>query len=201
MHWIAATKNAGKLAELQALFGRAGHTVEAWDGYRDVEETADSYAGNAWLKVRALRAQLEAAGLRVAVVADDSGIEVAALGGRPGIYSARYAGEGATWPQRRARLLGEARGAADRRARFVCVVAAIDEAGRELAREGIVEGELCDPERGELGFSYDPLFWYPPANATFAELTADEKNRVSHRAQAVAAVLEAMRDGGTTRPY
>jgi XTP/dITP diphosphohydrolase len=195
-----ATKNAGKLRELKALFAGAhvdGAPFElaTFDGYEDPVEGDTSYADNAALKARALRTQLRRAGVAGSVLADDSGIEVLALGGRPGVLTADYGGPGLTWSERRRALLDELANVvdvADRQARFVCALHFIDAAGRELTATGTVDGEIAFEERGELGFSFDPVFSYPPAGLTFAELDAAEKNRVSHRAMAVTALLGAL---------
>jgi XTP/dITP diphosphohydrolase len=190
-----ATKNAGKLRELEAVFAGAGFALRTFDAYADPVEGDSSYADNAALKARALRAQLLAAGVAGDVLADDSGLEVLALGGRPGVVTAYYGGADLPWSERRRKLLDElARhdGGADRRARFVCALHFIEAGGRELTALGTVDGEIAPAERGELGFSFDPVFFYPPAGRTFAELSADEKNRVSHRAVAAAALLEAL---------
>ncbi len=188
-----ATKNAGKLRELQAMFARAGWRLEVFPDYVDVAEGERSYADNAALKARALHAQLAAAGIRAAVLGDDSGLEVAALSGRPGVLSARYGGNGATWPERRRALLGElaSTGDAERRGRFVCAIHFIDADDAELAVERDLPGRIAPEERGEQGFSYDPIFLYEPRGLTFGELCDEEKNAVSHRARAVQAVLEA----------
>jgi XTP/dITP diphosphohydrolase len=190
-----ATKNAGKLRELEALFAGAPFELATFDAYEDPVEGETSYADNAALKARALHAQLRAAGMAGGVLADDSGLEVAALGGRPGVLTAYYGGPGLTWSERRRALLAElaARGdRADRRAQFVCALHYIDTSGRELATRASVDGEIAPEERGEFGFSFDPVFYYPPAGRTFAELTAAEKNRVSHRAAAAAALQSAV---------
>ena len=196
---FVATKNAGKLRELEALFARAPFELATFDAYADPVEGDTSYADNAALKARALSAQLRQAGVAGAVLADDSGLEVVALGGRPGVLTAYYGGPGLTWSERRRALLDElaACGAgADRRARFVCALHFIDAAGRELLATGTVDGEIAGEERGELGFSFDPVFFYPAAARTFAELSATEKNRVSHRAVAAAAMISMMRHEG-----
>ena len=188
-----ATKNAGKLRELEALFAGSSFAPATFDGYADLVEGETSYADNAALKARALHAQLRRAGVGGNVLADDSGLEVVALGGRPGVLTAYYGGTGLTWSERRRALFDElARcgDGADRRARFVCALHFIDVGGRDLTSTGTVAGEIAPEERGELGFSFDPVFFYPPAGRTFAELRAAEKNRVSHRARAVAALLD-----------
>ncbi|HEY0382836.1 MAG TPA: RdgB/HAM1 family non-canonical purine NTP pyrophosphatase [Candidatus Elarobacter sp.] len=195
-----ATKNAGKLRELEALFagaliGGEAFALATFDEYADPVEGETSYADNAALKARALHAQLRDAGVVGSVLADDSGLEVTALGGRPGVLTAYYGGPGLTWSERRRALLAELAGVgggADRRARFVCALHFIDAGGGELATIGTVDGEIAAEERGELGFSFDPVFFYPSAGQTFAELSAAEKNRVSHRASAVAALLKTL---------
>jgi XTP/dITP diphosphohydrolase len=188
-----ATKNAGKMRELRELFEGSSWELETYPGYADVAEGDASYAENAALKARALRSQLAAAGITTAVLGDDSGIEALALGGRPGVRSARYGSDGATWAERRALLRAElaASGSTDRSARFVCALHFISSDGNAVAVEGEVAGAIADRDRGTAGFSYDPTFWYPPAWKTFGELSEVEKNAVSHRARAVAALLSA----------
>jgi XTP/dITP diphosphohydrolase len=138
---------------------------------------------------------LTAEGIEAAVLGDDSGLEVAALGNRPGVLSARYAGEGATWAERRRALIGEldATGSADRSSRFVCVLHLIEGDGREFSGRGEFEGLLATSERGERGFSYDPIFEIPGRGLTFAEIPDEEKNRISQRARATSALLRARR--------
>ena len=189
-----ASKNAGKLRELTAMFAGSALDAAAYPGYVDVVEDAGTYAGNALLKAGALRAQLERAGIAAAVLADDSGLEVDALGGRPGVLSARFGGAGATWPQRRALLLRELDGVArsQRRARFVCVMALIVPSSEAIFGSGQVEGCIAERESGSGGFGYDPLFFYPPLGRTFAELPPHEKDAVSHRRRAAQAVLAAL---------
>lgn len=172
--------------------------LEAYAGYGDVDEAEDSYAGNALLKATALQELLRADGVHAAAVGDDSGLEVAALGGRPGVLSARYGGPGATWAQRRRGLLDElaASGSTDRRARFVCALAFIAPDGTRIAVERDFPGELALEERGTAGFSYDPIFVDAATGKTFAEIDERTKNRISHRGRAVRALLEALRGGG-----
>ena len=201
MRVYVATKNGGKLRELEALFAEVPFELATFGAYADPVEGDTSYADNAALKARALRAQLRQAGVAGAVLADDSGLEVLALGGRPGVLTAYYGGPGLTWSDRRRALLDELAGCgdgADRRARFVCALHFIDAGGREFATTGTVDGELAGQERGELGFSFDPVFLYPPAARTFAELSATEKNRVSHRAVAAARLVAALARSGLT---
>jgi non-canonical purine NTP pyrophosphatase (RdgB/HAM1 family) len=195
MRVYVATSNFGKLREMEKMFAGSDMTLATFADYQSPVEGEASYADNAALKARALHAQLERSGRKANVLADDSGLEVYALDHRPGVLSAYYGGTDATWPARRAKLLAElaATGSDDRRARFVSAMHFIDEAGREFASMGTVDGEIARAERGESGFSFDPVFLYPPAGKTFAELDETEKNRVSHRAIAVAALMAAVR--------
>jgi len=188
-----ATKNAGKLAEMQALFAGGPLELTTFADYQDPVEGDTSYTENAALKAHALHSQLKRAGMDANVLADDSGLEVFALDGRPGVVTAYYGGVDATWAQRRALLLKELVAQSDRRARFVSALHFIAADGREQASFGSVDGVIAREERGAAGFSFDPVFVYPPAEKTFAELSLAEKNRVSHRAQAARALLEALR--------
>jgi len=196
---FVATKNAGKLSELRALFAGSGWEVATFDGYADVVEGEASYAENAALKALALQRQFVACGRPENVLGDDSGLEVAALGGRPGVLSARYGGAHATWAERRALVRNElARsGSEDRSARFVCALHFIPIASPAVTVECDVSGSISPADAGTSGFSYDAAFWYPPAGKTFGELSDVEKNRVSHRARAVAALLRALETVGS----
>jgi XTP/dITP diphosphohydrolase len=147
------------------------------------EENQDTYEGNALLKARAA-ARLTGQW----ALGDDSGLEVDALGGAPGLHSARYGGPGLDDPGRCARLLEALRDVPDERrgARFRCVIAIVDPGGREWVVEGVAEGRILRAPRGTGGFGYDPLFFYPPLGRTFGELSDEEKSHVSHRARAAA---------------
>ncbi len=193
-----ATKNAGKLRELESLFADSPLKPAVYEGYEDPAEGDVSYADNAALKAHALRVQLIRAGRAANVLADDSGLEVYALDCRPGVLTAYYGGVDLTWAERRRKLLDELQrsGTTDRRARFVCALHFIDRDGRELAALGAVEGEIAAEERGHQGFSFDPVFFYRPLGLTFAELTAEQKDRVSHRAAAASGLLASLRQGG-----
>lgn len=195
MKTYVATKNLGKLDELKAIFAGSELELDTYPLYAEAPEDEPTYAGNAESKARGLHEQLRAAGVRGAVLSDDSGIEVSALGGRPGVHSARYGGRDISWPQRREKLLEElsTTPADDRTAKFCCAMMLILESGEDLAGYGEVEGVVTAEEQGRFGFGYDPIFWYPPAERTFAELSEEEKNRVSHRARAAAALLNALR--------
>ncbi len=160
-------------------------------GARLPEETGDSYAANALLKARAAAALTGALAL-----ADDSGLEVDALGGAPGVHSARYGGPELDDAGRCARLLEALRDVpAERRtARFRCVIALACPDGRHRLVEGMAEGLILAAPRGRGGFGYDPLFYYPPLGRTFAELTEAEKAEVSHRGRAMRAARALLRE-------
>lgn len=194
MKTYAATHNAGKLHELQAIFSGTPLRPIKPRKYVEVLETAETYEGNALLKARALAASFESRGVKANVLADDSGLEVDALDGRPGVYSARYGGPKLDWPQRRATLLTEMRGIPPfrRSARFVCALAFIEPEREPITVMGFVDGYVLELEAGSAGFGYDPLFLYPPYGRSFAALTEKEKNAVSHRRRAADALLAAL---------
>ena len=184
--FLVATTNPGKRREFEALLaGLPGELRFPADLglMQPVEETGQTYADNARLKAVALA---QAAG--TIAVGDDSGLEVEALGGAPGLHSARYAGPGATDADRRRKLLQELRHVPPPRlARFVCVLAVALPGGEVSLFEGECRGEIAAEERGLNGFGYDPLFYLPGRRATMAELPSEVKNAISHRARAVQA--------------
>jgi XTP/dITP diphosphohydrolase len=192
---FVATKNLGKLHELRDLFLGTKLELDTYPLYAEPVEGESSYADNAAIKARALYRQLQQAGVQGAVLADDSGLEVAALDGRPGVLSSRYQGPDATWPARREALLEELKDVpVDKRdAKFCCAIMVILDGGSELTSYGEVSGSIAAEEHGKFGFGYDPIFSYPPIDKTFAELDEDEKNRVSHRGRAAEALLNLLR--------
>ncbi|MGQ9666240.1 MAG: XTP/dITP diphosphatase [Anaerolineae bacterium] len=182
---LVATNNAGKLREYMALLADLPLqlTTPEQEGIElEVEEDGASFSENALLKARAYCAVS-----RLPTLADDSGLEVDALGGGPGVYSARYAGRGATDRQRYEKLLKALQGVppAQRTARFRCVIALVLPDGTEEISEGECEGVIIDSPRGEYGFGYDPVFYIPALGKTMAELPPELKNRISHRARAL----------------
>lgn len=196
MKVYVASKNLGKLQEMKAIFAGSEFYLDTYPLYAAAPEDEDNYAGNAEAKARALWRQLRDAGVRGAVLADDSGIEVAALGGRPGVLSARYAGPDATWPQRRERLLEELVNVPpqERAAKFCCAMLLLLDGGEAFSGYGEVDGVIAAAEHGRFGFGYDPLFFYPPENATFAMLSEERKNAISHRRRAAQTLLQAYRE-------
>lgn len=187
---LVATNNRGKVRELAEIFtGLQDSLLLPVDiGLTlDVAETGQTYADNARLKARAFA---RASGL--ISIGDDSGLEVDALAGAPGLHSARYAGPGASDADRRAKLVHELRDIpAPRPARFRCVIAVAQPAGDGDVHlfEGMCEGEIILEERGSNGFGYDPIFYLPEYRRTMAELPPEVKNRISHRARAARAAL------------
>lgn len=181
---MLATANPGKVAELAALVTEWGAvdvgSLADLPGVVLPEEDGATYAENAALKARAVAA---AAGLPA--LADDSGLEVAALDGAPGVRSARFAPSDA---ERVARLLSALRGRSDRRARFRCVVVLAWPDGREERAEGVVDGRIAEAPAGSGGFGYDPVFVADELGCTFAAASPSDKARVSHRARAVRAL-------------
>ncbi|TAM92606.1 RdgB/HAM1 family non-canonical purine NTP pyrophosphatase [bacterium] len=195
MRMYIATGNAGKLREFREMLEGAIDVVMP-QNYEAPQENAQTYEGNAAVKARTLASALRASTDPSAIVlADDSGIEVDALGGAPGVYSARYGGEELSWALRRARLLRELAGVPRdcRTARFVDVLYLDRPDAEPLIVRGVVEGFVPMEEHGNGGFSYDAVFWYPPLGRTFADLSSEEKNGVSHRGVAVQRLLEALR--------
>jgi len=185
------THNAGKAAELKAILAGGPLKLVIPRKLPNVAEDADTYAGNALLKAQALAAALRRRHVSAAVLADDSGLEVDALDGEPGVLSARFGGAELDWPARRALLLGELRGVPPyrRSARFVCNLALLQPDHEPIVATGEVRGYILEGERGSGGFGYDSLFLYPPLGRSFAALTQREKNEVSHRRRAADALL------------
>lgn len=191
MKVVLASHNPHKLVEIREILQPLGIDVvlESELGVAvEVEETGTTFAENAYLKAKAV---MEATGLPA--LADDSGIAVKALGGAPGIYSARYGGDPTLDDWGRLQLLLQNTAQVpdgQRQAKFVAAIALVYPDGRQIAVQGEVHGELLRQPVGEGGFGYDPIFYYPPAGKSFAQLTAEEKNQVSHRARALRSLLE-----------
>jgi len=205
---VVATGNAGKVKEFEHAFAQLGAEVRSirdFDGLPEIVEDGDTFQANARKKAKTIGDVLG-----LPVLADDSGLCVDALGGAPGVYSARYAGEGATDADNNAKLLRELNrlvGAAGDvpsseahgvvllgGARFKCALALYDPAGGSFVdAEGAVEGRILSSPRGTGGFGYDPLFWLPELGRAMAELTTEEKQAISHRGAALRVLLEKLR--------
>ena len=180
---VLATRNAGKTAEIRDLLKDFPIEIRNLDDFGpipEVEEDGATFDDNAYKK-----AHFAARVLGFPALADDSGLVVEALNGAPGVYSARYAGENASDADRCAKLLQAMEGQTHRAAAFECVISIAVPEGPALTYEARCEGRITDQPRGENGFGYDPIFFYPPLNKTFAQMTMAEKSRVSHRGKAL----------------
>ena len=197
MKVYCATTNPGKLREFQKAL-REGFELEPLPALPSIEapeETGATFEENAALKALYYSKHCEGY-----LFADDSGLEVDALGGAPGVYSARFAGADATDAANNALLLAKMNGSAERSARFVCVVALAEHGRLVRTFRGEVEGRVLDAPRGSNGFGYDPLFFYPPFGCSFAEIPLERKMGVSHRGKALAALRAYLEQAGGAHP-
>ncbi len=188
MKFVLATHNPGKLKEMSAILSQFGVEVVSPKDLGitvDVEETGTTFAENAMLKARAI---CEAA--KLPAIADDSGLCVDALNGGPGVYSARYGGEGLDDKGRYQLLLNTMRGQTTRAAHFACAIACAFPNGDELTAEGRCDGTIAFAPMGEGGFGYDPVFFVPELKKTFGQLTGEEKSAISHRGRALQSFVE-----------
>lgn len=193
---VFATGNNGKMREIKAIM--SGFDIEIVSMREagvevDVEEDGTTFMENSFIKARAVADKCRQAGYTDDIVlADDSGLVVDALGGEPGIYSARYLGEDTPYSIKNAKLIERMEGVPEdeRSARFVCAIACVLPDGRELGAEETYEGAIGYEEKGANGFGYDPIFYLPDRGVYSAELDPDEKNRISHRGKALVKMKE-----------
>lgn len=190
---VLATANPHKREELVALLGDLGfriRTLEEFPSAPSIVEDGETCQANAIKKAEGI-----ARHTGLLTLADDTGLEVEALGGRPGVYAARYAGEEATYVDNCRKLLHELKGvpASQRTARFVTVVAIVDPSAGVEVVEGVLEGRVAEAQSGTQGFGYDPVFFVPELNQTLAELTLEQKNQMSHHARALIKAKEVLR--------
>jgi XTP/dITP diphosphohydrolase len=181
---VIATRNSGKTAEIKDLLKDYPVEIKSLEDFGpmpEVAEDGDTFDENAYKK-----SSFTARILGLPALADDSGLVVEALDGRPGVLSARYAGAKATDAERCEKLLAEMAGCKNRRAAFECVISIAVPTGQALTYEGRCEGLIAESPAGEGGFGYDPVFFFPPLERTFAQMTIAEKGRVSHRGKALA---------------
>lgn len=180
---VLATRNQGKIKEFNELFSGYDIDIKSLNDFGPipgVEETGETFEDNAYIK-----AHFTARVLGLPAIADDSGLVVEALDGAPGVFSARYAGEGATDNENIKKLLKEMEGKTNRKAHFESSIIIAVPRGPALTYVGKVEGEIIDSPQGNDGFGYDPVFYYPPMSKTFAQMTGEEKNSISHRGKAI----------------
>lgn len=195
---IFATGNAGKMREIRMIMADLGLEIlsmrEAGVDI-DIVEDGTSFEENAMIKARAIADELSRRGENAIVLADDSGLEVDYLNKEPGIYSARYMGEDTSYTIKNANIISRLEGVPDekRTARFVCVIAAVFTNGAGFIRRATIEGIIGYEEKGENGFGYDPIFYLPEYGCYSAELSSEEKNRISHRGKALEAMKEVIR--------
>lgn len=181
---VLATWNEGKISEFKDLLSGFEIDLKSLQDFGPIPpvvEDGKTFEENAYKK-----AHFTAKVLGFPVLADDSGLMVEALGGIPGVHSARYAGEGASDKENNLKLLEAMRGVKNRKAIFRCVIIIAVASGPALTYEGICEGEITYEPKGDQGFGYDPIFYYPPLKKTFAQMSLQEKNEVSHRGKAMA---------------
>ena len=199
MNIIFATGNMGKMREIRAIMSDVDAQILSMkeaDVYADVEEDGTTFMENAFIKARAVSKLAKEKGIDAVVIADDSGLVVDALGGEPGIYSARYLGEDTPYSIKNAKIIERLKGVADedRSARFVCAMAAVFPDGSEESFEATYEGRIGYEEKGPNGFGYDPIFYLPDRGLYSAELDPDEKNRISHRGKALEGIKNILKD-------
>ena len=199
MKIIFATGNMGKMREIRAIMSDVDAQILSMkeaDVYADVEEDGTTFMENAFIKARAVSKLAKEKGIDAVVIADDSGLVVDALGGEPGIYSARYLGEDTPYSIKNAKIIERLEGVAgeDRSARFVCAMAAVFPDGSEESFEATYEGRIGYEEKGPNGFGYDPIFYLPDRGLYSAELDPDEKNRISHRGKALEGIKNILKD-------
>jgi len=185
---VLATRNKGKITELRGQLSGFDITIKGLDDFPPMPEALEdgrTFEENAYKK-----ACSTARSLGLPALADDSGLVVRALGGRPGVHSARYAGDHSSDEDRYNKLLKEMEGKTDRGAYFECAIVVALPTGQSMTFTGRCEGEIAFEPKGDKGFGYDPIFLYPPLNMTFAQIPLEDKNRVSHRGRAMAGLKE-----------
>jgi len=180
---VLATRNKGKISEFKSLFTDFNIEIKSLKDFRPIPpvlEDGETFEDNAVKK-----ACFTARAIGLPALADDSGLVVKALGGMPGVLSARYAGDNATDEEKNIKLLGEMGGVIDREAKFICIISIAVPMGSSLIYKGTCEGIIAQKSTGRQGFGYDPIFYYPDLKKTFAQMSSEEKNRVSHRGRAM----------------
>ncbi len=197
MKFTVATKNKNKLSEIREILKDFPFEVVSMEdvGIEDeIEENADTFEGNALIKARTIHKKTGGY-----VMADDSGLCVDALDGAPGIYSARFAGENSDYNTKINKIweMMKNSGSENRAARFVCAIAVIEPDGKEYTLRGECEGVIHDEIQGDNGFGYDPVFFVPDLGKTTAQLSPEEKNKISHRGKALAKMIELLKDEKT----
>lgn len=182
---MIASANAAKIKEFKAMLAPLGYEVKSLldlNDAIDIEESGTTFAENALIKARGIHALMH-----IPVIADDSGLAVDAMDGAPGVYSARFMGRDTDYETKNRYIIKQCEGK-DRGAQFICAIAYVD-GEEEQVFEGVVEGSIAEDIIGDAGFGYDPIFYYEPFHTTLANVTEEEKNRISHRAKALEKLL------------
>ena len=188
---MIATSNAHKVEEFREMLEPLGIQVRSLldlEEKVEIEETGTTFAGNAMIKALSVHERLG-----IPVISDDSGLEVDAMDKAPGVYSARFLGYDTPYEEKNQYIMDQVKGKT-RTARYVCAIAYVEEDGAGHVFTGVVEGEIADHARGEKGFGYDPIFYYPPYGATLAEVSEEKKNAISHRGRALAQLIAYMKE-------
>lgn len=188
---MIATSNAHKVEEFREMLEPLGIQVRSLldlEEKVEIEETGTTFAENAMIKALSVHEWLG-----IPVISDDSGLEVDAMDKAPGVYSARFLGYDTPYEEKNQYIMDQVKGKT-RTARYVCAIAYVEEDGAGHVFTGVVEGEIADHARGEKGFGYDPIFYYPPYGATLAEVSEEKKNAISHRGRALAQLIAYMKE-------
>lgn len=188
---MIATSNAHKVEEFREMLEPLGIQVRSLldlEEKVEIEETGTTFAENAMIKALSVHERLG-----IPVISDDSGLEVDAMDKAPGVYSARFLGYDTPYEEKNQYIMDQVEGKT-RTARYVCAIAYVEEDGVRHVFTGVVEGEIADHARGEKGFGYDPIFYYPPYGATLAEVSEEKKNAISHRGRALAQLIAYMKE-------
>ena len=188
---MIATSNAHKVEEFREMLEPLGIQVRSLldlEEKVEIEETGTTFAENAMIKALSVHERLG-----IPVISDDSGLEVDAMDKAPGVYSARFLGYDTPYEEKNQYIMDQVKGKT-RTARYVCAIAYVEEDGAGHVFTGVVEGEIAEHARGEKGFGYDPIFYYPPYGATLAEVSEEKKNAISHRGRALAQLIAYMKE-------
>ena len=188
---MIATSNAHQVEEFREMLEPLGIQVRSLldlEEKVEIEETGTTFAENAMIKALSVHERLG-----IPVISDDSGLEVDAMDKAPGVYSARFLGYDTPYEEKNQYIMDQVKGKT-RTARYVCAIAYVEEDGAGHVFTGVVEGEIADHARGEKGFGYDPIFYYPPYGATLAEVSEEKKNAISHRGRALAQLIAYMKE-------
>lgn len=188
---MIATSNAHKVEEFREMLEPLGFQVRSLldlNEQIEIEETGTMFAENAMIKAETVHARLG-----IPVISDDSGLEVDAMDKAPGVYSARFLGYDTAYEVKNQFIMDQVKGKT-RSARYVCAIAYVEKDGTAHVFTGVVEGEIADHARGDKGFGYDPIFYYPPYAATLAEVSEEQKNAISHRGRALAQLIAYMKE-------